>query len=305
MPGKYRSQPGKAVFPAFLSAALLIMPLLAPGASGQMDRPGPPAVRAEETLPAGQFLPADLDGRAGWEEYLRAAEIVGSDQKTGRGAVTRPWVLTLEKDGLRHRAIWKNPSGLMGGFWEGWQYEIAAYLLDKHLGIGMVPPTVERRFRNEKGSCQLWVEDCLLLEEKQKKKMKVPPARVGFYNRAVYLQRFFDNLIANEDRHSSQILITGDWRMLLIDHSRSFRTAARFTDRLLYNEKNPEGPKLMRELPRSVVDRARALDRESLKRITAGYLDDKEIAAVLARRDLIMKEIEKLIRIDGEDQVLY
>lgn len=264
-----------------------------------------PSISAPFAAVPGQFLPTELLEQGKWEQFLRTAAITGGEQRTGRGAVTKPWVLTLEQGGTSRRAVWKNPSGLMAGYWEGWRYEIAAYLLDKHLGIGMVPPTVERRFKGDKGSCQLWIDDCLALEQKQKRNMKVPPARVGFYNRAVYLQRFFDNLIANEDRHANQILITNDWRMLLIDHSRSFRTAPRFTTGLIFNDKNPDGPKLMNELPRSVVDKVKALTFESLREITAGYLENKEIQAVLARRELILKDIDKLIKIKGEAQVLY
>ncbi|MCK7469675.1 MAG: hypothetical protein MZU95_01865 [Desulfomicrobium escambiense] len=52
----------------------------------------------------------------------------------------------------------RTPSGVRGGFWEGWKYEIAAYVLDKLLGLGMVPPTVEKAMAGRPGSCQLWIE---------------------------------------------------------------------------------------------------------------------------------------------------
>ncbi len=180
---------------------------------------GPPAAGT-----AHQFLPEELAQRAGQEEFLKTAEIVGSKQLTGPEAVTSPWVLTLKLGDVTHRGLWKNAQGRMGGYWEGWTYEIAAYRLDKHLGLGMVPPTVERRFRGDRGSCQYWVDDCMSLKDKDEKGIKMPPAKVFGWNRATYLQRLFDNLIANEDRHKNQILITNDWRMILIDHSRSFRT---------------------------------------------------------------------------------
>ncbi len=312
MPAERKDQMPKKEIPGWkrmrAAAFVLVLLLLWAAPAAAIDRAPStlsPAVPAPSAAVPGQFLPADLREQGKWEEFLRTADITASEQRTGRGAVTKPWVLTLEQGGVSRRAVWKNPSGLMAGYWEGWQYEIAAYLLDKHLGIGMVPPTVERRFKGDKGSCQLWIEDCLALEQKQKKNLKVPPARIGAYNRAVYLQRFFDNLIANEDRHANQILITNDWRMLLIDHSRSFRTAPRFTTRLIFSEKNPDGPKLMNELPRSVVDKVKILTFESLKEITAGHLDGKEIQAILARRDLILKDIDKLIKMKGEARVLY
>ena len=254
---------------------------------------------------AAQFLPDDLARRAEWEDFLRTAEVVESEQITGRDAVTSPWILTLRKGDLTHRALWKNAEGRMGGFWEGWQYEVAAYLIDKHLGLGLVPPTVERRKGDQRGSCQLWVDDCMSLKEREAKKIKMPPAKVFFWNRATYMQRLWDNLIANEDRHMNQILITPDWRMILIDHSRSFRTAGKFTKSLIYTAKHPEGPKLMSELPRALVEKVGALDFETLKAAAEGYLSDEEVRAVVARKGLILKEIDRLIQVNGEDKVLY
>jgi hypothetical protein len=256
-------------------------------------------------LAARQFTPDELKLRAEQEEFLRTAEVVSSRQMTGAEAVTHPWVLTLKKGDLTHRALWKNPEGRMGGYWEGWQYEIAAYLLDKHLGLGMVPPTVERRFNEERGSCQYWIDDCISLQERQDKKIKMPLVKTFNWNRATYLQRFFDNLIANEDRHMNQILITPDWRIVLIDHSRSFRTSGKFTKNLIFSAKSPDGPKLMSELPRAIVEKVKALDFAGLKALFGDLLTNTEIEAVLVRRDLILEEIGRLVRINGEAKVLY
>jgi len=256
-------------------------------------------------LAALQFTPDELGEREKWEDFLRTAEVVDSRQMTGPEAVTHPWVLTLTKGDVTHRALWKNAEGRMGGFWEGWTYEIAAYLLDKHLGLGMVPPTVERRFRGDRGSCQYWVDDCISLRERQEKRIKMPLAKTFGWNRATYLQRFFDNLIANEDRHTNQLLITPDWRLILIDHSRSFRTSGKFTKSLLYSARSPEGPKLMSELPRAVVEKVRTLDLAAIKAVVGEYLTNAEMEAVLVRRDLILQEIDRLIKVNGEDKVLY
>ena len=261
---------------------------------------GPPAAGT-----ALQFLPEELAQRAGQEEFLKTAEIVGSKQLTGLEAVTSPWVLTLKLGDVTHRGLWKNAQGRMGGYWEGWTYEIAAYRLDKHLGLGLVSPTVERRFRGDRGSCQYWVDDCMSLKDRDEKGIKMPPAKVFGWNRATYLQRLFDNLIANEDRHKNQILITPDWRMILIDHSRSFRTSGKFIKNLLYSAKNPEGPMLMSELPRALVEKVKALDFAAIRSAVGEYLSDDEIRAVLIRRDLILAEIDRLVAVNGEKKVFY
>lgn len=266
---------------------------------------GPPG--GEDPATPLQFLPDELAQRDRWETFLATAAVVESENRQMKGseAVTSPWVLMLELGGVKHRGLWKNAQGRMGGYWEGWQYEIAAYRLDKFLGLGLVPPTVERRFREERGSCQYWVDDCMSIRDKEDKGIKTPPAKVFGWNRATYLQRLFDNLIANEDRHMNQVLITPDWRMVLIDHSRSFRTSGRFTKSLLYSGRSSEGPKLMSELPRALVAKLRGLDAAAVRSAVGDTLTDDEVRAVIVRRDLILAEIDRLIKVNGEDKVLY
>ncbi len=252
-----------------------------------------------------QFLPEEVAERPKWEEFLKEADIVESKQMTGPEAVTNPWKLGLSKDGVARNGVWKNIEGMKKGYKEGWKYEIAAYLFDKYLELNMVPPTVERRFREERGSLQLWVDSEMSLKTKNEKNIKTPSIKVFYWNRATYLHRFFDNLIGNEDRHANNILITSDWRMYLIDHSRSFRTTRKFTQELIYTEKHKEGPKLMRELPRAMVEKIKALNYDVIKGFVGDTLDDDEVNGVLKRRDLMLKEIDKLIKQFGEETVLY
>lgn len=253
-----------------------------------------------------QFTKEKLTERDKWEEFLSTAKIIDQDQPwSAREAVTRPWRLTLEKDGEKAQAIWKDPEGRLKGYFENWKWEIAAYRLDKYLGLHMVPPTVEKRFREERGSCQKMVDYWISLKTKYDKKIKIPNIKIYYWNRALFLQRAFDNLIANEDRHQNQYLITEDWRMILIDHSRSFRTSRKFTKKLIYDEKYKEGPRLMKELPRAFVEKLKSLNFQIIKDIVEDYLTEKEINAVLTRKDLIIDWINKRIKKLGEDKVLY
>jgi hypothetical protein len=253
-----------------------------------------------------QFTEEEAAEKEKWEEFLKTAEIVGQEQPfSDREAVTKPWVLTLEKEGITQRAIWKNCEGRMRGFVENWRWEIAAYLLDKHLGLNMVPPTVEKRFQNNRGSCQLWVNAKMSLKDKYEQDIKTPSYKVFPWNRALYLQRAFDNLIANEDRHQNQYLIMEDWRMILIDHSRSFRTSGKFAKKLIYDEKYKEGPRLMKQLPRAFVEKLKALDAAAIKGVVGEYLTDKEIEFVLIRKELILDWLDKHIKKEGEANVLY
>jgi hypothetical protein len=145
----------------------------------------------------------------------------------------------------------------------------------------------------------------MLYREKVEKNIPVPPIKVDPYMKAVYLQRAFDNLIANEDRNIGDILLIEDWRMILIDHSRAFRTSGKYAKNLVNDEKSKGGPKLMSQLPRVFYDKLKSLNAEMIKEAVGEYLTDKEIEYVLIRRALIFGWLDKRIKELGEDKVLY
>jgi hypothetical protein len=250
-----------------------------------------------------QFTPEEIAERPKWEEFLLNANVIKEQQITSE-AVTLPWRLTLELNGVTNDALWKNVEGRQKGYIEGWKFEIAAYLFDKYLGVNMVPPTVEKRVHNDRGSCQLWVKAMMTMKDKVEKKIKTPPVKVFYYNRALNMQRFFDNLIGNEDRHQNNYLITEDWRIILIDHSRTFRTGKKWTTELPYGEKNKEGL-VLKEMPKDLFEKTKTLTFETIKGFTGDNLTDEEINGVLARRDLIVEHINKLVDKNGEANVLY
>jgi hypothetical protein len=250
-----------------------------------------------------QLTEEEIAARPKWEEFLLNANVAKEEQIKSQ-AVTNPWHLTLELDGVTNDALWKDVEGRVKGYIEGWKYEIAAYLFDKHLGLNMIPPTVEKRFHNNLGSCQLWVEAEMTLKTKVDKKIKVPNIKVFYYNRALNLQRFFDNLIGNEDRHQNNYLITSDWRIILIDHSRSFRTGKKWTSELPYGEKNKEGL-VQKDMPKDIFEKMKTLTFDGIKEFVGDYLTDDEINAVLARKDLIIEHINKMVEKNGEADTLY
>lgn len=260
------------------------------------------------SLLTAQFSKEEIDQFDQWESWLADAEITGGTQMDKSIAVTEPWILNLEKDGITRMALWKNPQGRLRGYVEGWKWEIAAYKLSNHLGLYMVPPTVEKRYKGSLGSCQLWRKNCrslkTVMEGVNDKTIKIPSRkRAGFF-RALSLQKAFDNLIANEDRHQNQYLISEDWRMYLVDHSRSFRTSKKFTKGLIYSEKHKSGL-TMKDMPRIFYTNLKKLDFNTIREVVGSYLTDNEIEALLKRRDLIAAWVEKRIEESGEKSVLY
>lgn len=253
-----------------------------------------------------QFTQDELAQREKWEEFLMNADIVDWKQPwSEHEAVNKPWLLTLEKDGITAQAVWKNPQGFIRGFEENWEWEIAAYRLDKLLEIYMIPPTVPKRFQAKTGSCQLYIDHMMTMKEKSSKNVPVPAEYFDQWNKAAYIQRAWDNLIANTDRHQNQFLITRDWRMILIDHSRTFNTRKKYTKKLIFDEDHKEGPRIMRMIPVRIYNNLKNLTADSIRKAAGSTLDRDEIKAVLIRRDLIIERIDERIAALGRNKVLY
>ena len=134
--------------------------------------------------------------------------------------------------------------GRREGFWEAYKSEIAAYELDRLLGLDMVPPTVERRVGAELASVQLWVEGCKVIKDVDQSACPKPIE----WAKQVCRQRVFDNLIANIDRNAGNILVDGEWDLILIDHSRAFAS-----DRMPFEKE-------MTRIDRAFLEQMKALD---------------------------------------------
>ena len=255
-----------------------------------------------------QFKPEETARRAQWEEFLRTADIIKS-ALIGEG-VTSPWKLTLRRGAVEHMGAWKGIDERHGDFADSWKYEIAAYRMDKLIGLNMVPPVVEREFNGKRGSLSLWVQNRASLLDVEEKKLPIPDWAQAQVNDMKYVTRLWACLVANDDLTQQNILVTEDWRTILIDHSRAFRVSKEYTERLVYGangiKKLEDGrPILFRRVPRQLVEAIRALDFTTIQRAVGPYLTNREIAAVVARRKLVLDEIGEMIRRQGEDKVLY
>ncbi len=227
------------------------------------------------------------------ENFLEAAE-VQSVEAVGMG-VTDPQLVILNNDGEINQATFKPiKRGRQRGFWESYQAEVAAYRLDKYLGLEMVPPTTLRRIEGEMGSLQFWVKDCVLYREKQGG--KVASAKKVQWMWQVARMKAFDNLILNTDRNAQNMLIDDDWHIILIDHSRAF-----------VSRKNllPQKHELPSTFDRGMVAKMQTMNIENMTTLMDGVLDKNEIKALIARRDKLMKHYEKAVKKNGEGAVLF
>lgn len=265
-------------FPGLVLAGLLTATLGAQQAA--------PAL--QESVPG---APVAVTGSKAWigheaevEEYLRTAKVVKfSDVPVG---VTKPRRGFFEPGGPAGSIVFKAlmPSRKTG-FWESYKSEIAAYELDKILGLGMVPPTVERRINGEYGSAQFWVEHCTLLKDRD---VNTAPD-IGAWNRQVYRQRVWDNLVGNIDRNQGNLLVDQAWNLILIDHSRCFTATT-------------EMPFPMRKIDREFYEKLKSLDEATLKeRLGKLVMDGPK--PILKRRDKIVANFDQLVAQYGEKAV--
>jgi hypothetical protein len=241
---------------------------------------------------AAHQCPIDWVGRnAEIEEMLRTAEPV-SVEDVGMG-VTKPSKVLLKKDGVELGAVFKPiQRGRQKGFWESYEAEIAAYELDKFLGLGMVPPTVERQIGKRKGSLQYFVKDCKLYKEIQSQ----TPPRPAEWSHQLSVMKMFDIVIMNKDRNAQNFLVDSDWHMVLIDHSRAFITE----DDIGKDEK-----RLPVQFDRNLVEKLRALDAATLEAGFGKLLMGGQRKSLLERRDALLSYLDELVAKQGEARVFF
>jgi hypothetical protein len=243
----------------------------------------PATARAQEAPPDASAK-TWLENREQIETYLKTADVVGIEElKVG---VTRPRRATLAPGGPVAAFAWKVvPPGRPAGFWESYKSEIAAYELDKLLGLDMIPPTVERRVKGEVGAAVMWCSPVKSFGE-LKGVPTPPPARFAEWNRQLSRAKMFDNLIGNKDPNLGNWLVDPAWNLILIDHTRAFTS-----DKDLVHKK-------MDRIDGALWDKMQALTLESLQPVLSPWLGKGEIKAIIQRRDIMRAGFDKRLAED-------
>jgi hypothetical protein len=128
------------------------------------------------------------------------------------------------------------------------------------------------------------VDHVMMDEGGRVKKNATPPAdKLQYWTEQLHLMRVFDQLIYNTDRNQGNMLIGEDWRLWAIDHTRAFRKHTTL-----------RSPGQVVRCDRTVFERLKALDHETLSRELGRLLDGGQVRAILARRDAIVERLESL-----------
>lgn len=225
-------------------------------------------------------------------------------RKADKG-ITETWRVTLKGSGITHAASFQYvderaavkdlPDGTKEfHFVDSYRYNIAGYRLAKLLGLDdLVPVSVERTWRGKRGAMTWWVDDVKMDEaEMNERGLRAPDQ--GAWTRQTYRVRVFNELIYDTDRNQSNLLITHDWNIWMIDFSRAFR-----------RWKKIRRPDWLVRCDRNLFRAMSELSRVELEAELSDILDDNELDGVWARRGLIVEHFRTLIDARGEAEVLY
>jgi hypothetical protein len=238
------------------------------------------------------------------EEFLRTAEVITLEHYDTKG-ITRPRKATLSDGERTVHAVFKDVDKLhtkvklttgktLFKLLDSYRHEIAAYELDKLLGLGLVPPCVERRIRGTSGSLCLWVEGAMTEWQRANEK-KIQPPNVIAYNNQMHDIKLLMQLDWDADyNNTSNLIIDGNWKLYKVDSSRAFRA----------------DPKLRRaatlsRFRRSTVEALRCLGRDELDSAMTPWISPKAVDALWKRRGSILEIVDDRIADHGEAAVLY
>lgn len=258
---------------AFLSSA--------PGAAGlRVQAPAPSVAPACAKTWIGHE--ADI------EEYMRTAHVDKIEELPV--GVTKPQRAFFTPGGLVASAAWKPlPPRMQGGFFESYQAEVAAYKMDRLLDMHMVPPVVVRQLDGKVGAMIFWVDGVKTWD------IKHPiegPDKLAWAHEVAKM-KMFDQLIGNIDRNEGNLLVDADYHLILIDHSRAFTTT-----------KDLSRMAALGRLDKPLWNRMLALDETSLKGAIGEWYGKHEIAAILARRDEMNKQVQKRLA-QGSERAVF
>jgi hypothetical protein len=234
------------------------------------------------------------------EAFLLKARVLG--QKELKVGVTNSQRATLDDGQLKHDAhiqmvdismtSFQSARGTEFNFRDSYKFNIAAYELDKLLELNMVPPSVERKVGGKIGAVTWWINDTMMELDRIKKKIEPPDQHL--WNQQMYVVRVFDQLIYNTDSNLGNLLISKDWKIWMIDHTRAFRMM-----------KELQNPKNLSQCDRKLLTKLRELNKEVLEQKLGHYLTKSQIEGLLCRRDRIVKFFDEQVAQKGEAEVLF
>ena len=154
-------------------------------------------------------------------------------------------------------------------------------------------PYVERSVGGQPASLSWWVNDSHAMEIDRYQK-KITPPDLDSWNKQMYAVRVLHQLVYDTDTNLTNLLITPDWQLWVIDFSRAFRLFKDVRDR-----------RDLVQCDRRLLARLRTLEKPMLQEKLSRWLTKSEIAAIVDRSQKIVDFFDKEVAAKGEGVVLY
>ena len=235
------------------------------------------------------------------EKFLKQGTILAV-KDIGHG-VTKPLKAELGLRGTSHSAQIQPVNKELPDFFgednkpvpmkDCWRFNVAAYKIDRLLGLRMGTVVVARPFKGRPAAFSWWVDDVLFEEVERVKRDLTSPDPEGF-ERQRALSRVFDELVMNIDRNNANLLITKSWKIVLIDHTRCFTP--------YHGIRNKEN---LTRCSRELLAKMRSLTAAEVTQAVGSHLTGAEVQALMSRRDRIVEFFENRVREKGEENVLF
>src|SRR3989338_2831926 len=196
-------------------------------------------------------------------------------------------------------------NGLMGIFKPRFQYddsgfldpkvnadaEVAAYEVDRLLGLDVVPTTVMRSIEGQEGSLQVWI----------------PSSRTAFQclqESGLIIDRskkvkFLDYLIFNRDVRADNYLILKNGTQASIDHGLAFKVSNSTVEE--------EARKMLIDVNgyypgKTVLNRLRSVSDQDWREALSSHLTPSQIKAIIQRREEYLRIYEEKVESDSVQQ---
>ncbi|HZX11378.1 MAG TPA: hypothetical protein VFG01_10585 [Acidobacteriota bacterium] len=227
------------------------------------------------------------------EKFLKNAPITSIKKNLEMGR-TNQWRVAL-KDGEKEiTAIFKHVNRPRPALLpDCYKYEIAAFNLNKMLGLNIVPPTVERKINNQIGSLQLLIEK--VMTERDRQIRNIQPKNPQEFNKDLDVIKIFEILVYDQCSDINDTLIQLDnWKVWRVDFSEAFSPS-------------PDIPPECRieRCSENLYEKLLDINNSRLESELDPYLNKREINALLERKNIIIRTIINLIKQYGKEAVLF
>lgn len=178
--------------------------------------------------------------------------------------------LTVLADGTR-----------MFGMRDSYRYTIAAYELDKLLGLNLVPVTVERNLGGKTGAV-MWKVDGVFMSVAERRVLDDPLTEMDSWNLQLNRLRVLTELIHDSGVRPTNLVVDQEGRIWSTGLSQTFHETSELIDE-----------SRLEQIDCGFYEALGRLSLESMRPTLSDYLSEQEMESLLVRRDRIIEVFDE------------